>query len=373
MIVRSAEGAFDAAERALDELARLGLPAPLPDGGAGGSFALDLYLERGAGAAAYPDLPAPGAFDRASAFARIGVDGGPACATASAVTRALAQGILLGLDRAIHEGVMAMHSSYLASVVSPCPAVELAAIDAVQRRPERAITDAPRDEPSGALLFPWLLDVAYGRGAPGSVGSALLAIAAQPRPGDLLVTQNEPDWFDALREVLPPRGTSLGDLLLTHAVARAFVGSRSDGAHLPGSAWVGDFGRVRFDWSIDHRSLPRRLAPARPIAPTGSAYIWLDLREGARGGVRIIADWETQHAFSWSFVEVDAEGKALAAHEASAIFGRDRADVTITDLGQASGLLVVGTHLGNDDRSRPFDPDRGPPRVASFELTIHPL
>src|SRR5690606_14776628 len=102
-------------------------------------------------------------------------------------------------------------------------------------------------------------------------------------------------------------------------------------------------------------------------------YVWLDLSEGARGGVRVIADWETQHVFEWSFVKVDAEGRAIATQRAGGIYGTDHADVTLSDLGEAAGLIVVATHVENDDRSRPFDPDRGPPRPASFELTLHPL
>jgi hypothetical protein len=367
-----ADEALASAETALGRLQALRMPAPLSDGGAGGTLALDLYLVAGSGAAAFPDLPAPGPFARGSAFAIVGVGPGPACGLASDVARAVAQASLLGLDHAIHDGILAMQSTYLASLVSPCEPLELAAIDAAQRRPERAITDAPRDLPSGAMLFPWLLDVDYGRGAPASVMNALLAIAVDPRPDRPSLSDNEPDLFDALREVLPVRGHQLGDLLSAHAVARAFVGSRSDEAHLPQSSWLGDMGRVRFEWSIDHRSLPRRVAPRRPLDPTGSAYVWLDLSEGARAGVRVIADWETQHVFEWSFVKIDAEGRTIAAQRAGGIYGSDHADVTLSDLGEAAGLLIVATHVGSDDRSRPFDPDRGPPEPASFELTLHP-
>src|SRR5690606_8857814 len=172
-----ADEALRAGDDALADLARLGLPAPVSDGGAGGDLALDLYLVPGDGAAAHPDLPAPGLFARDSAFAIVGTDPGAPCELASDVARAVAQATLLGLDRTVHDGVLAMQSTYLASLVRPCPPRELAAIDRAQRQPERAITAGARDQISGAMLFPWVLDAAYGRGAPASVMNGLLAIA----------------------------------------------------------------------------------------------------------------------------------------------------------------------------------------------------
>jgi len=85
---------------------------------------------------------------------------------------------------------------------------------------------------------------------------------------------------------------------LAGTIARAFVGTRSDAMHLTGTERFGDFGRVRFEWSIPFTSLPRRLAPTRPIDPTGATYVWIDLRSapaGARLAFRM--EWEAPVLF----------------------------------------------------------------------------
>ena len=52
--------------------------------------------------------------------------------------------------------------------------------------------------------------------------------------------------------------------MVDFAVARAFVGARDDGQHLPGLSWSSGFGRVRFDWVVPFSSLPRRVAIKPP-------------------------------------------------------------------------------------------------------------
>ena len=99
------------------------------------------------------------------------------------------------------------------------------------------------------------------------VGLGLLALATQRTPAGAWDYKNEPDIFDILRATMRDRGSNLENLLLDFAVARAFVGSRSDGGHLGDVTRFGDAGRVRFEWAVPFASLPRRLAPlARAIA-----------------------------------------------------------------------------------------------------------
>ncbi|XXX76896.1 hypothetical protein WMF30_55545 [Sorangium sp. So ce134] len=359
---------LEAAMRAYDAL---GLPRPLPDGARGGGPSYDLYLERG------PRRPARVGhdprtigerFDAASAFAIVAAPGRGGCASASDAAYALGHAVGVRLDAGAEEGALAMTASYLAAIAAPCAAEELAAIDAFQRAPERALTGAALGALDGALLFPWYLDDAYGTGTPAQVATSLLAIAAQSTPAGAARFRGEPDTFDALRASLRSRGKDLDDLLLDFAVARAFLGSRSDGAHLSDAERFGDFGRVRFEWSLPYATLPRRVAPLRPIEPTGATYLWLDLSAesaAARPGlaaaeITLVADWELPALFRWAIVKVDRKGAEAGRVDVAGIFGSSRAQRTVVGLDGLAGLLIVGVNAGSMIRSRPFDPDDAP-------------
>ncbi|WP_437967551.1 hypothetical protein WMF04_49790 [Sorangium sp. So ce260] len=360
---------LEAAMRAYDAL---GLPRPLPDGALGGSPSYDLYLERGprrGPARVGHDLRAIGErFDAASAFAVIAAPGRGGCASASDAAYALGHAVAVRLDAGAEEGALAMAASYLAAIAAPCAAEELAAIDAFQRAPERALTGAALGALDGALLFPWYLDDAYGTGTPAQVAMSLLAIAAQSTPAGAARFHAEPDTFDALRASLRARGKDLDDLLLEFAIARAFLGSRSDGAHLSDAERLGDFGRVRFEWSLPYATLPRRVAPLRPIEPTGATYLWLDLSAENAGDrpdlaaaeITFVADWELPALFRWAIVKVDRQGAEAGRVEVAGIFGSTRAQRTVVGLDGLSGLLLVGVNAGSMIRSRPFDPDDAP-------------
>ncbi len=369
---RAAEGAeraLAAAERTLDVMLATGLPMPLPDGGRGGTSALDLYLGENAPfpAQALPEGPWPSAFDRGPAFARVRWPSpGPDCALETSVAEAVLSAAWVGLDAAPSPATFHAHAGYVAQIWQPCPAVLAADVDRAQRSPEVALLDLP------APLMGWFLEDRYGVGPTGWLSSSLWAIGAQPLPlGRHHV--DEPDVFDVLREVMPHRHKTLGETMLQLAIARAFMGSRSDGQHLVDTDWLGEFGRVRFDWRVSYASLPRRLAPQRPLAPTGASYLWVDLNEVPKGhGLLFHARWEESHVFQWALVRMDAEGRSIGAHLAGGIFGDSETVTTIEQLDGAAALLVVGVHVGNDNRSRPYDPDVGPARVTSYEVTLHP-
>jgi hypothetical protein len=366
-----AQRILEAAERAFAAYRALGLPRPLPDDRRGGSPAFDLYVEPAIDdPASFADDPSSVfRFDRASAYAVVPpVAPGPPCATDAMVARVVAQAILLGLDAATGDGTLAAGSTYLAQVVAPCPALETAAVDLVQRSPERAILRSSRGRPSGDLLFPWFLDAAYGAADDGAVFAMLVTAGAQLSAAELT---DEPDVFDVLRRVLPPQGLRLGDVLLDFAVARAFAGTRADGEHLPDSERFGTFGRVRFEWSVPYATLPRRLGPARPIEATGSTYLWLDLADAPSGsGLVFDAAWEVAQVFQWALVRVDAQGREIGRQEVGGVFGNDRAQLTLEDLTDVAGILLVGVNLGGDDRSAPDDPDE-PPREGGYEVTLY--
>ena len=360
------------AEQAFRAYRALRLPLPLDDAPFGGDGAYDIYLLPGqADAVTTADLVAFGAgHDRASAFT-VMPPTHTACASEEAVARSIAHAIALRLDAGAEGGALAMTSSYLATLASGCGVDELAAVDELQRFPERSFMLATPDRPTGALLFPWFFEHAYGHGAPGALITSLLAVAAQRTPPGSWEYANEPDVFDALRANMRQRGSSLDELLLDFAVARAFVGSRSDGMHLPDVARYGDLGRVRFEWSVPYGSLPRRLAPAAPIDTTGMTYLWIDLAGAPpHAELTFVADWELPALFRWALVKVDKDGAEAGRVEVAGIFGDSHAERTVAKVDGLAGVLVVGVNAGSIDRSHPFDPDEQPLMPHSYTVTL---
>ena len=370
------------AEHALMALRALSMPAPLEDGGLGGSYALDLYVDRAlAGSAAYGDMPSVAdRYDRASAYGLVGlagsrdttVRGADSCQLESDVTRTVAQASLLGLDAAINDGTLAMQSSYLASLIAPCSTLEAAAINRFQRTPWRGINEIPRESFAGSMLFPSFLDSTHGVAEPGKLMTALIAISAQKSPNAEEHFHNEPDIFDALRKVTKARDHEFADVLANFAIARAFAGDRSDGSHLIDTEHFGALARPRFEWAVDYDSFPRRLAPAHPVHPTGSSFLWVDFGNAdTSAGLLVKVEWEESFVFMWSLVRVDQNGRELGRVTKGAMWGKNELVLSIADLKGAAGVLIVGVSLGNDDRSEPFDPDHGAPRAASYTVTLH--
>jgi hypothetical protein len=368
-----------AAEHALRAYRALGFPPPLPP--------YDVYLVPAAEA---PDTvadltPTSDGWDRASAFTVMPPPGPhDGCFTAFAVAQSVAHALALRFDAGAEDGALSMASSYLASLVADCEAVEIPAVDAFQAHPDRSFvagdpsravmmgeTPKPPAQPDGALLFPWFLDDTLGVGGPGRAMMGLIALSCQRTPPGSWEWKNEPDIFDVLRSTMRDRGSSLDDLLLDFAVARAFVGSRSDGAHIVDVERFGDAGRVRFEWSVPFASLPRRLAPLEPIEPMGMTYVWLDLTGAPPGSeVTLVADWEPPELFRWSLVKVDHDGTEAGRLDVAGIFGETHAEKTLIGLDGLAGVIVVGVNIGSVDRSHPFDPDEQPLMPHGYTVTL---
>lgn len=370
-------GALADLERARAALVgALGLPAPLDDAPLGGTGAFDLYLVAHApddGVEALADAPRPGRFDAASAFATLD-RATRGCARKNLVARAYAEAIGLRLDPAESRAIRASRAAYLAEIVAPCAAVTMPLVDAAQRRPERAIFPTAGDAPAASgLLFPWYLDATLGAGRPGTLPFALTAASPQASPASALAWTDEPDLFDALRTTLKARTPpeTLSDVLLDFAVARAFVGARDDGAHLAETAAMGDFGRVRFEWSVPFASLPRRLAPKTPIEPTGATYVFVDLTGAPKGAhLSLRAEWEPPVPFRWAIVRVRDDGTEASRVVVAQQRGATSAERNVEALDGLAGLLVVGTNAGDLDVDHPFDPDEWPAEPHGYVLTL---
>jgi hypothetical protein len=346
----------------------LALPRPLPDGGRGGSDALDLYLLP-------PDRVTPG-YERVrvvgEALRAGGFDAAPAFCTAMADDAALleraatlctGEAIALGLDPAETPHLRRAFATELWWMTGPLTSFDYEAIDLVQRKPTSALAArelSPTSEGS-ALLFEYL-EERLGVGAPGELSLALLSASAQNTPATARSWYNEPDLFDVLRHTLEESEQRMAGLLGDLGVARAFLGDREDGAHLPALAWSGRFGAPKFDWVIPFSTLPRRVR-VTPPEPTGAVLIWLDLASAPAGvPLGFQAEWEPPAQFQWSLVRVGADGSELGRLEVPFQQRETQCEARLVDLKGAAAIIAVGAHLERVDVAQPFDPD-----VAPFE------
>lgn len=374
-----ARRALAAAERAFDGLATLGLPWPRHDFDRGGGPQLDLYLDGAASAAhAVPDLETIDPdWDLAASFVVAPPPRRSGCAEDAAITRAVVQAAIIGLDAGAEPALAAGAARHVASLLAPCDVIELESVDAFQRTPESGFVPTAgvdADASAGAALFFAFLEERFGSGRPGELTTSLLAAATQRTPPGAVVFQNEPDVVDILVDNARAKGSPpFGELLLDFGVARAFVGGRSDDQHLLDVARYGELGRVRFDWSVDYASLPRTLAPAFPLQPSGSTYVWVDLAK-APGGVAmtLVARWEPPVEMRWAIVKVLADGSEQGRLEPPTQLGQVEVQQSLVDLHGLAGLVIVGVNAGGSSAIDPWDPDDGPFGGQGATITLYP-
>lgn len=246
------------------------------------------------------------------------------------------------------------------------------AFDDFQAHPEHAILAREHSDMSegSALLFEYL-DQAKGRGGPASVALATFALSAQTASPVAARFVNEPDIADVLRATFGGTPSDVSRLFGDFAVARAFIGARDAEGMLPGLGWLGDFGRVRFEWSIESRSLPRQLAPSRPVEPTGATYVWVSLGADAEGkSLAFQADWEEPVSFRWTLVLVGADGRRVRRFDVPFLERQTHVERLVSDLGDATGLLIAGTNLGGLGPTYPFDPDFEPFEPHGYVVSL---
>jgi hypothetical protein len=370
---RESRHVVDLAEDVLRGLDALRIAVPRSDLVAGGSAALDVYVDEEAFS---PEnwvdsgSTAGATSDGATAFVTT-PPLGTQCRDRHALAAAIAGAGLLGYDGATDLAVLTMLSEHVANLVAPCHDRALELIDEAQRAPERTFVGRLGEVGPAAFLFPQFLEDRYGTGEPGKLTTALVAISAQRTTRGSLI--DEPDAFDALRVTQRRNRTSVADSLLEFAVARAFMGSRSDELHLEDVARYGDLGRVRFEWSVDHSTLPRRLAPMRPIEPLGATYLLVTFDAILPGAeLTFAAEWEQPAAFRWALVKLAADGSELGRFEVTPQLGEYQVQRTVRELAGARYLLVVGMHEGETRRDEPFDPGQLRPMPRSYAVTLYP-
>lgn len=359
------------ASDALDSFLSLKLPRPLSDMELGGDAGLDIYVDeaRSETSAFIDPGSASHGLDEAPAFI-VMPPLGRGCHGGFGLASAVGKAVLLGLDAALESNSLAMLGDYLGTLAYPCTLAEIEAVDTSMRSPERTFTGPLGSSDPASFLFPKFLEERYGSGERGDLTVALGAIAGQrTAKGAELV--DEPDMFDALRITQQRNKTSLGDTLLEFAVWRAFMGTRSDDAHLFDVTKYGALGRVRIEWDVAYTSLPRYLAPLRPIEALGATYLWVDLAGAAdQSELTMVVDWEPPVAFRWAIVKLDGEGAETGRKELFGVLGSTHIETTLRDLRDAKSLLIVGVNEGIARRDQPFDPGRlrEAPRSYSIQL-----
>lgn len=365
-------GAYLAAlERAHHELVgALGLPAPLPDAGLGPTSGLDLYLvpDQISDFLVVPDLRWQ-TMDRTSGHCRARLSRTEYRRQAG---WCVAEALLLGVDAGETPHLRRALAAYLWSTLGHASTAQLEAVDTLQANPQLGL--AGRDltaESAGASLLFHYVDRRLRAGSPGVLPVALLSLSRGASLPGAPSWNNEPDALDVLRQAFTGSSESFDDFMLSFAVARAFWGSRGDGREDPELSWLGDAARVRFDWVIEASSLPRRVAPRRPLEPLGAAYLWLTIdRVSVSGTLAIRTEWEAPATFRWTAVAVDAEGRALERYDLPYVQNATSAERTIVNYAEAAALLIVGTHVGGVDLAHPYDPDHAPHEPHGFTVYV---
>ena len=337
-VIASADRMWDVAVGALD------LPAPDADDATG---AYDLYLapnvERGTQTFAARRDPIA-RFDRASAFSWLDA-GLRGSALDHAVARSIFHAIAFRLSPGTDPTTMESEAVSLADLAVPSAHGHDVFFES---RPDRALSDAFPDAPAlawpfadGASFFYSWLDARYAN-QPGGFVRASWALTPTESPIDSPAFGTEPDVFDVLRMTFRPTngGLDYGQFLLDFAIARATDPNEN----------------ARHEWDVDWPTSPRTLAPALPIAPTGSSYVLVRRRGAAPGAkLRVEATWEEHASLRWAAIKVDANGEEIARIPIAGQTKQTSTAITLDDLDKSAAVLLVATNVGDDDA--PFEPE----------------
>jgi hypothetical protein len=356
--------ALPAFERAYERVVlALGLPAPLGDGDAGGTEALDWYL----GASAEPlsavsEALRLGRMDAAPVFCQ----SGPASGALLDRDASLCVGEALAntLDAGESSGIRHAFALELWWITGSKTSLDVQAIDDAARDPAGPL--AVDAEPSAGAVgrFAMLLEMletTRSAASPAVLSASMVSAAASRTPPSAATFDDEPDVFDVLRHSLEEELPRYADLMVDFALRRALAGDRDDGTRLPTLAFAGSFARPHFDWVIPFSTLPRRVLSGTPIAPGGAELIWLDLDDApVDAAIGFRAEWEAPVAFQWRLLVIDREGRDVRRIDVTFQERGLDADARVLRLQGAKAIIIAGVNLGGVDLSYPFDPDIRP-------------
>jgi len=218
--------------------------------------------------------------------------------------------------------------------------------------------DDLENAPLTALVFEYF-DRVRGTAAIDATQTGVFALSAQHSDPSAPRYQNHPDVFDVLRRSLDDDHAKLAQMWRSWAVARVLLAG--DTGALARLGWVGDLGRLEPAWTLPVSSLPRRVAPAYPLAPLGMTAVRVLVDQPLDHqtlGLRVT--WEPPSSFVWTVLKLGPDdreiGRVDLAYQQRATLAEQR---LVLDP-KVRSLLVLGINLGGVDLAHPSDPDHAP-------------
>jgi hypothetical protein len=193
----------------------------------------------------------------------------------------------------------------------------------------------------------------------GYAGFYALTLAGTRTPWGASRWDAEPDLFDVLSVTL--RGdrvevARLMDDFAQHSLRRA----NSD------AQWLVP------DWSFSAASLPRSVAFSRPLEPTGSVYLRLEIpEEMAKLVYAFRTSCEAPVSYVWSVGRLDEGGREISRFPLTFRQRGGEASGRVLPAEEMRSLLLVGTNIGGVDLAHPFDPDHGPHESHGCRVAIN--
>lgn len=355
----AAKAALPAFERAWETLTGgFGVPAPDPDPF---TLAYDVFVGDD-NATRLEARDVRSRVDRGRTFTTLDRRMRAGCSLDAAALYAIARASLYGVAPATEEGTAIAQAEALTELALPCAAgLNAGAVTTFQQHADLAFADAHAGAAfdRGAALFWTWLDRSFGR-QPGLLLTTTWALHPTMTPVPSARWFNEPDTFDVLRLTFQgalSTGNKVDDLWLDFGVARAFTTDGDAAATVP------------LSWDIPWPTTPRRLAPLRPVAPTGASYILVH-HAGAQPGARLRVEiaWEEHALFRWTLVKLDATGHELGRVPIATKERATEAQMSLVLDDAVDRVLVVGVNAG--DPAYAFDPDDDVLEPHGFTVTV---
>ncbi len=344
-------------ERFANYLSAGGFPAPLVDGGRGGSQRYDIYLTpTPAMRGAHSDGQADWAFyDRASAFGVVDPltsgDDLWLCGV-----EAYARGLLLSL---LPDEDARWRHAYAAWLTWRFTGRMGCADGAQQQQQEslRSWVGQGADGGTGGALFLAMTSERHSRGT-GLFLRELLQIARQ-RTWEGTRLRASPDLWQALHVALDASGRRTVDLVSDLAMERYFLGLRAPWT-MGALRDLGEGTSVPVAMETELSALPYHSPSGGEIAVYGSAYLRVDVR-GATEGMRLRVWLRGEYGVEWHLgtVRLDAFGRPLGQLSAAVRPGDPRAYLPVELDRETATVIAVATNLSHrlPDADDVYDPN----------------
>lgn len=347
------EAALAALESGYEWLQRRAWPLPYPDGGAGDSMDLDVYLDPPAApkaAAQAEQVLSWTPMDAATVYAVLDVSARgrelEGCALAT-----LLEAALLAHDPAESQPARAATAAFAAWLATG----ELGCGDS-RGEAQAAAAEGPvgASQPRVTMLALWLAHICQRHdGGSGRFLRDVWEVARQHSRSSTAL-RARPDFWQALQAALQAGGESLDQAAEAFAVARWFWPSRSESA-LPS---LPDGARVPVAARIAIRELPKHLSGHAQLGHYGSAYVLVETRGAAPAlGLRAWLQPEEAGRFALTAIRLDAHGADRGRVSAPAREATD-AFVPVELTPETDSVLFVVTRLPAPAASP--DPDAPP-------------